>query len=1063
MSKKRKILILLGLALLLALCAGFAVVAYYMNSPGEVKALVEQCISAATGTKCSVSEFSYSLNPISVHARGIRLAVDTRLCLEIPELLTELSFQGPFTQRSLVVKRLTLSGPSLKTNPSSSVTATGDRPADAGFFGRLARGLVALLLFRNIHVDDAEVSGGYVNSEMGEHVLTVSGIRLSVDEAKSLRVSCYGRLRWGSEQMELTVPLLQITSDRAISIVDPQIRLSLKAAEMTFLLNQAKGPASRPFTMQFSADGFLDLAGGRVGAQRFHLIVNQIMEAAGGFHAVMGEKPEVKLTSLVLQMTLNKAWPLLAEAFGVKPSSFMFGGAADVTGNLSGILEGDAWQWACDLEARLKGNEVSFTTPSTRGRGMVTADLQVKGLLPAIETALTFAAEKTELSWKGMGVKSAKAAFSASGKGLDFQVQRMAFQVPQAEFRLGGKRVKVSDINLQTQSGTIRFGQTLLSFPRIDIHTSLMKNLRLSVDAHDGQASFGLEGEEVGVFHLAQGLNLIPPGWQLEGLDSLLVKGALKEDGHWLVQSKWNLDRFAFQSPDSKHAGERIALGLRITVAGRPGRTGWAASVEGSVGEGGFLYDRIYLDLRKNSLHFQLQGNYDLSKSTADISEFKFAVKDLLSLEAEGQLTDPMLKRPCRLHLRLPQIQIKPAFDLLLKDPLKQEVPSLAALDMGGGFTAEMEFQRGAEGWSLLGRCAWRDGKILGKGFAIEGIELDLPFWGQIPEASAGSSFKPGFPFSGDFNKEGALLVQSITLPYLPKQSFGARTYTRPNSISIVPKGSVQTAFGKIEFGPASLNELFTLCPSLVTSATLKEGDPTPMLSEFWSHPVPGSIHGKLDAVRFDCDRIQTRGSVIVRAFGGELLLSNLGVSGVFGPTPTFHLDAAWKDMNLAELTEGTPFEKIEGILRGQAEHLEMVGNEPQRFDLFMETVKAGEVPQKISVRALENIARLGGSESPFIGLAGAFTSLFGEFPYDKIAIQASLENDVFRIDGPLREGDKVYLVKRGGLSGVNVVNQDPDRQISFKDMVKRIKRVTASKSTVSFEEQNPKSEPQTP
>jgi len=122
-----------------------------------------------------------------------------------------------------------------------------------------------------------------------------------------------------------------------------------------------------------------------------------------------------------------------------------------------------------------------------------------------------------------------------------------------------------------------------------------------------------------------------------------------------------------------------------------------------------------------------------------------------------------------------------------------------------------------------------------------------------------------------------------------------------------------------------------------------------------------------------------------------------------------------------------------------------------------METVQTEGVPQKISVRALENIARIGGGGSPFIGLAGALTSLFKEFPYDKIAIQATLENDVFRIDGPLKEGDKVYLVKRSGLSGVNVVNQDPDRQISFKDMMKRIKRVTESAGGLPAEEQNPK------
>jgi len=81
MSKKRKNFDSTRPGAPACLCAGFAVVAYYMNSPGQSQALVEQCISAATGTKCSVSEFSYSLNPISVHARGIRLADHTRLFL----------------------------------------------------------------------------------------------------------------------------------------------------------------------------------------------------------------------------------------------------------------------------------------------------------------------------------------------------------------------------------------------------------------------------------------------------------------------------------------------------------------------------------------------------------------------------------------------------------------------------------------------------------------------------------------------------------------------------------------------------------------------------------------------------------------------------------------------------------------------------------------------------------------------------------------------------------------------------------------------------------------------
>ena len=33
-------------------------------------------------------------------------------------------------------------------------------------------------------------------------------------------------------------------------------------------------------------------------------------------------------------------------------------------------------------------------------------------------------------------------------------------------------------------------------------------------------------------------------------------------------------------------------------------------------------------------------------------------------------------------------------------------------------------------------------------------------------------------------------------------------------------------------------------------------------------------------------------------------------------------------------------------------------------------------------------------------------------------------------------------MIKRGSFSGVDIINQNPDNRISFKDMVKRIKRI---------------------
>jgi hypothetical protein len=1095
MSKKRKVLILLALTLLLAFCTAVTVVLYYVESPGKLKALVEGSISRATGSECSIRELSYSLNPLSIHARGIQLIDHVQwFHLEIPELVTNLSLQGPFTRRSLVVNHLTITGPSLSTYRSSTLTETADKPAAPGFLGRLARRLVALLLFRDVQVNEAELTGGRVSSETGEQNLTLSGIDLSLNSDKSLEISCYGRLQSSSVDMQVSMPHLRLTADSAISIVDPEIRVSLKSEKMTVTtprvkaeslsveakavydrdkellgfdfarlssenvtLKQGAGPGSSSFAMELDADGFVDFSSGRADAHHFHLNLNQIMEANGAFRAVAGAHAEVRLSGLVLQAILPKIWPLLAESFGTTPSSLELGGVAYVTGNLDGLLEGNTWRWDCDLQARLRDSHVSFTTPDLHGRGKVTAVAQMKGLYPAVDTSLTLAVEQAELSWKDMGVKSARAGLSASGKGLDFDVRNLNFQAPQAEFTLGGRRVQVPDVSAQMKHGTIHADQSQLSFPAIDLRTSLMKNLQLSVDAREGQVLFSLEGKETGIFSLARALSLVPPAWQLGGLDSFLVKGTLKKDGRWILESSCKLDQVAFQSPDVRYAGEKLSFGLHLTAAQSMNDRGWATSVEGSAVKGGVLYDRIYIDLQKNGLHFQFQGDYDVPDRTVNLSGFKLVLKDLLSLEADGQLSDPMLQRPCHLRVRLPRMPLKPAFQLLLKEPLEQEVPFLADLNTGGELTAEMDFQKEDEGWRLLGHCSWRNGEILGKGFALEGIELNLPFWGESRRVSFDPSLEARFPSSKDFPKEGSLLVQSVALPYLPKQSFAARASITPNIISFTLQDPIKVPGGEIELDPISIKGLYTLSPSFVTGATLRKSDLTPVLLEVWPHPVPGTIQGRLNVVTFDGDRIQTKGNVNIRAFGGEILLSDLGVSGVLGSTPTVLLDATWKDLNLAELTAGTPFDKVEGILRGQVKHLEIVGGEPQRFELFLETVRTKDVPQKISVKALENIARIGGGGSPFIGLAGALTSLFKEFPYDKIAIRASLENDVFKIGGPLREGDKVYLVKRSGFSGVNVINQNPDQRISFKDMMNRIKRVTASAGGSPAEEQNPK------
>jgi hypothetical protein len=250
---------------------------------------------------------------------------------------------------------------------------------------------------------------------------------------------------------------------------------------------------------------------------------------------------------------------------------------------------------------------------------------------------------------------------------------------------------------------------------------------------------------------------------------------------------------------------------------------------------------------------------------------------------------------------------------------------------------------------------------------------------------------------------------------------------------------------GTFVLGPVEVESLFSPMPSAKTSLALDGFDPGPLLSEIWRRPVEGRIEGRLDPVQFRQNRLTAGGKIHADIFGGRVVIEELGVSGLLSPAPVLELNSTWDDLDLASLTEGTSFGKIQGILKGRLRGLEVAYGQPQSFELTLETVKTPGVPQKISVKAVDNIARIGGGQSPFIGIAGTFSSLFREFPYKKIGVHASLKNDLFRVNGTIKEDGKEYLVKRGGFSGVNIVNQNPDNRIGFKDMVKRIRRMWAA------------------
>jgi hypothetical protein len=202
-----------------------------------------------------------------------------------------------------------------------------------------------------------------------------------------------------------------------------------------------------------------------------------------------------------------------------------------------------------------------------------------------------------------------------------------------------------------------------------------------------------------------------------------------------------------------------------------------------------------------------------------------------------------------------------------------------------------------------------------------------------------------------------------------------------------------------------------------------------------------GAINADLGVMRYENNRIASEGRMVVRVFGGEIEVTNFLAEHITSSSRKMGGDLTFKNVNLEEVTRRIAIGKMTGIIQGSLKNFVVEYGQPASFSLEVESVEARGVPQQISMEAIQSISILGtGVDS---ALNRGITQFFKEYPYSKIGLRCVLNNDQFSVNGTIHEGGKEYLVRRGFLRGVDVVNQNPQNIISFRDMQERIKRIS--------------------
>ena len=835
------------------------------------------------------------------------------------------------------------------------------------------------------------------------------------------------------------VDIRDITLDASI-IYDHELRkLVFEPASLrskNIFLKPEAGESRYPLSLSVSTKGVFYLQNRLISASEFDFNLEHMISSSGQLEAGFKTQPQVTIRLHECRVLPEKILLFLPKEMREKIDPLQLSGPVNILGSVSVGREGKKGRVEGEIEARFKKNPLVFKGEKFDFECHISGDMSAKGIFPDVNISADISAEQASLFGKGYLFEPFGASLKLSGRYPVFNVKDLRTHIPSAVFTLGERDLRIDNIRLHAPEGRLdRTGKTI-SFPEIRLESSLMKSLVLGFESDGENSAFQLRGKANDILKTARDLDILPAGWRFSGIDEIDAAISLKGKSQLSLAARLNLSEFKFENSDSSRVGEGLSVNIS-TESEIDLKTYFSnidLDVEASKGE--ILYGRFYFDLGVNPLAISLKGSYDPIKKGLNVPDFALKLKDLLAVNGKGTIPYESKDPGPRISINIPDTPVKPVFHYFVYEPFKMEHPVLNDIDIQGDISAEISLEGNGGKWKLIGDCFLDNGEILleRKGIYFRGIDLDLPIWYQ----SIADDLK-------QTEKKGMISIRSASARLFPEQSISVSLEASPNSMSINSPTQLKVPGGEVMIGSIKITEIYTPSPVLNTNISFQDIEIQALLQEFLPHLEKGLVSGSLDSVKLDRNRFTTTGQIRATPFSGEILITNLGASGIFTSSPLLKMDVQLNNLDLSEITTDTSFGRIQGILRGHLQELEIAHGQPQKFNLLLETVQTKGSTQRISVKAVDNIARIGGGQSPFVGLAGAFASFFKELPYNMIGIRAYLENDVFRINGTIKENGMEYIIKRSGFSGVDVLNQNPDNRISFKDMVKRIERVTGS------------------
>lgn len=1045
--------VLLGAVLLLA-------VLWLLYSPRTLQTVLEKSLSAVSGLTIAYDHLSLDPAAGEVQIEGLQISPGRSrpgFRMAIPRMHLQYRLTGSLADRVLILEQVRLQDPDLQLGPRFRLPAPPGASRQPGGTGAFFQWSVRAVLFSQVQLRNLAVSGGHLQLQTGTATLRLSDLALHLEDFRQLKLQAKPSVQWPQSRLAAEADGVDIDlTGRSDGDIDGRFRiragrvdtgvaraealsmeidaagrpgtgeLRVEAARLTARVAFPDSPAR---SISLTGRGGYRMSAAAAEISHWHLTVADFLEASGDadWNPAGGRGFGLRIRSARVDTAAAKTF--LENRLGQGLADLDLSGPLMMEGRVDGSPAAPLPSWRMDSTWILDGVRMGIRQDSSRIHGRLGGRVRLSGALldPVSDFRLVLATENLDL----FGVRMRAVRTEITGQG-PWRRPDITATADIAELTLGdGNRYGLHRIRLRAENGHVNMAGPSLDLPMLAATSAELGRFRGSLHADANGIDLDLESPEAGLPHLAADWRLVPPDWQVQARDRLGIIMHWRPGDRPGLNARLEVADLGLASPDNRILAEKVRVSAALDC--RMSGTAAEVTLSATASAGEVLWQRYYLDLAGSPLAVTGRTSYRPSRGELVFEKWELSLPPQLEIDASGSFTlDP---HPPSAHfaIQAADTPLAPLVDRWLIEPYRFDYPSLESLETGGLVSAALEVRWSASGWTVTGDTSLRRGHIRDPhhDLRLEGIDLDLPIWRT-----------PVPPATNTHPRQGSLSVSQLTLPHLPPQPLAAALAVEPNRIGFPQPIRLGLKSGRVTLGATNLSNVYG--PELRLESSLRFDDVGlgPFLEPIWPQLADGRLNGQLTEVHYREGKFTTRGTLQAEIFGGRIELSRIGLARPFAAITTLTLDADLRSLHLDAMTAGTSFGKIEGVLEGAVRNLEIVRGQPQRFDLLLETVPRPGVDQTINIRAVENIARIGGGQSPFMGLAGVMGALFKEFRYRKIGVRASLENDIFHINGTIRENGTEYLVKSGGLPGVDVINSNPDNRIRFKDMVKRIQRI---------------------